>query len=91
MHYSGACIANSKLLLLLDHVHAFSGCLHCRGTKPGSCQEQVVVGPFEEKFGEMVHLRILQKTHGSNGGEGIISHYRFDVIVKVDYVGFPEA
>ncbi len=39
----------------------------------------------------MVHFRILQETHGANGGERIFSDYRFDVVVEVDYVGFPEA
>ena len=39
----------------------------------------------------MVHFRILQKTHGSNGGERIIANYRFDIVVEIYYVGFPEA
>jgi hypothetical protein len=79
------------LLLFLDHVHPFAGGLHCRGAEPCPCQQQVIVGPFEEEFGKMVHFRILQKTHGADGGERIISDNWFDVVVKVDYVGFPEA
>ncbi len=39
----------------------------------------------------MVHFRILQETHGADAGERILSDYRFDVVVEVDYVGFPEA
>ncbi len=81
----------ARLLLLFNHAHPFSGGLHCRGPKPCACQQQVIVSPFEEEFGEVVHFGVLQKTHGSNGGERIFSDYRFDVIVEVDYVGFPEA
>ncbi len=39
----------------------------------------------------MVHFRILQEAQGTYGGERIISDYRFDVVVEVNDVGFPEA
>jgi hypothetical protein len=39
----------------------------------------------------MIHLRILQQSHGTYAGERILTDNRFDVVVEVDYVGFPEA
>lgn len=39
----------------------------------------------------MVHLRVLQQPHGADAGERILSDYRFDVVVEINNVGFPEA
>ena len=39
----------------------------------------------------MVHFRILQEPHGANGGEGIFTDDRFDIVVEINNVGFPEA
>lgn len=39
----------------------------------------------------MVELCILQKTQRTNGREGVISDNRLDVVVEINYVGFPEA
>lgn len=78
-------------LFFLDHVQALAGQLQRRRTEPCPCQKQVEVGPFEQKFRQVVHLRILQKTHRSDAGEGVLSDHRFDVVIKIDNVGFPEA
>ena len=79
------------LFLLFDHIHAFSGQLHSRWTKPSPCQQQVIVGPFEQQLGKMVHLRILQEPHWANAGERVLSDNRFDLVVEINNVGFPEA
>jgi hypothetical protein len=81
----------SDLLFLFNHIHALTGKLHRRWAKPGPCQQQVIIGPFEQQFGKMVHLRILQQPHGANAGERVLSDYWFDVVVEVNNVGFPEA
>jgi hypothetical protein len=39
----------------------------------------------------MVDLGILQQTHGADRREGVLSDNRFDVVVEIDDVGFPEA
>ncbi len=39
----------------------------------------------------MVELRILQQTHGANCWKWVFADDRFDVIVEVDNIGFPEA
>jgi hypothetical protein len=82
---------STDLLFLFDHIHALPGKLHRRRAQPGSCQQQVVIGPFEQQFGQMVHFRILQQTHWADAGERVLSDYRFEVVVEVNNVGFPEA
>ena len=39
----------------------------------------------------MVHFRILQEAHRSYTGERVLSDHRFDIVVEVYNVGFPEA
>jgi hypothetical protein len=39
----------------------------------------------------MIHLRILQQTHRADAGERVLTDNRFDVVVEIYYVGFPEA
>ena len=80
-----------NLLFLFDHIKTFAGQLKRRRTKPRSCQKQVVVGPFKQQFGEMIHFRILQETHRSYAGERVLSDDRLDFVVEVYNVGFPEA
>jgi hypothetical protein len=36
------------LMLFLYHVHTFAGQLQCGRAKPGPCQQQVIVCPFEQ-------------------------------------------
>ena len=60
-------------------------------SKPGSFEEQVVIGPFKHQFGHMVELRILEEAQRSYGGERIFPGQWFLVVVEVDYIGFPEA
>ncbi len=64
---------------------------HGRWAKPGSCQQEIEVGPFEHQFSHMVHLGVLQQAERTNGGERIFTGERFSVVVEVDDVGFPEA
>ena len=59
--------------------------------EPGSCQQQVEVGPFEHQLGHMVDLGVFQQAERTDGGEGILAGKRFSVVVEVDDVGFPEA
>jgi hypothetical protein len=39
----------------------------------------------------MVHLGVLQQTHGAHRREGICTDNRLGGVVEVDGVGFPEA
>ncbi len=39
----------------------------------------------------MVHFRILQESHGPDAGERVLSDDRFDVVIEINNVGFPEA
>ena len=84
-------ILRLNVLFLFDHIKTFAGQLQRRRTKPRPCQQQVVVGPFEQELGEMVHFRILQEAHRSYAGERVLSDHRFDIVVEVYNVGFPEA
>jgi hypothetical protein len=87
--FLAACYFN--FLFLFDHIHTLAGQLHSRRAKPGPCQQQVIVGPFKQQLGKVIHLRILQEPHGADAGERVLSDYRFDVVVEINNVGFPEA
>gem|GEM_PF-681719 len=79
------------ILFFLYHIHAFACKLERRRTEPCPCQKQVVIGPFENEFGEMVDFRVLQQPHGADAGEGVLTDNRFDIVIEIYNVGFPEA
>ena len=60
-------------------------------SEPRSLEKQVKIGPFEHQFCHMVEFRVLEQTHWSDGWKRILSGQWFLVVVKVNYVGFPEA
>lgn len=61
------------------------------GSEPCSFEKQIKIGPLEHQFGHVVHLCVLEQVQRSDGWKGILSGQWFSVVVKVDYVGFPEA
>ena len=60
-------------------------------SEPCPFEEQVEVGPFEHQFGHVVEFRVLEQTHWSDCWKRILSGQWFLVVVKVNYIGFPEA
>ena len=39
----------------------------------------------------MVELGVLEQTHWPNCWKGVLPDYRFNVVVEINNVGFPEA
>jgi len=54
-------------------------------------QQQIKIGPFEHQLGHMVEFRFPEQIQRTDCRKRIFSCKRFSVIVKINYVGFPEA
>jgi len=60
-------------------------------SEPGPFKQQVIVRPFEHQLSHVVHLGVLEQAQGSKGWKWILTGEWFSIVVKINYIGFPEA
>jgi hypothetical protein len=83
LFFSSARLHCSVSVLSLHHQIGWS--------KPGTLQEQIEIRPFEHQLCHMVHLSIFQQTERSHRRKRVFTGEGFSIIIKIYYIGFPEA